>query len=116
MVINNVSGRPFLKRSFGLGLTYDMTSQQVQRAIEIVQEILQDHAGRSEDHPPLANFTDFGDSALNIQVTYWHYPADWPGFRALNDHVNMEILRRFNEEGIELAFPTQTVHLANSES
>jgi MscS family membrane protein len=111
MVVSNVSERPFLKRSFNLGLTYDMTPQQVQRAIEVVKEILQHHPGRNEDKPPLVNFTEFGDSALNLQVRYWHFPADWQAFRVLNDHVNIEILRRFNEEGIELAFPTHMVHL-----
>lgn len=113
MMISNVSERPFLKRSFKLGLTYEMTPQQVQRAIEVVNEILQHHAGRNEDKPPLVNFTEFGDSALSLNVIYWHFPAVWQEFRALNDHVNLEILRRFNEEGIELAFPTQTIHIAS---
>ncbi len=113
MVINNVSQRPFLKRAFGLGLTYDTSPQKVERAIEIVKDILQDHAGQSEDKPPLVNFTDFTDSTLNIQVTYWHFPADWSSFRPLNDHVNIEILRRFNEEQIGFAFPTQTIHMAD---
>ena len=110
MVINNVSQRPFLKRAFGLGLTYDTSPEKVERAMKIVKDILQDHAGQSEDKPPLVNFTDFTDSTLNIQVTYWHFPADWSGFRGLNDHVNMEILSRFNAEQIEFAFPTQTIH------
>jgi MscS family membrane protein len=29
--------------------------------------------------------------------------------------VNLQIMERFNAEGIDFAFPTQTVHLANDE-
>ncbi len=114
MSIKNVSGRPYLKRNFGLGLTYDTSPEKVQRAIDIVKEILDGHEGFNEDNPPRANFTDFTDSTLNIQVVYWHFPADWGAFRALNDRVNMEILTRFNAEGIEFAFPSQTIYMAES--
>lgn len=30
---------------------------------------------------------------------------------AFSDKVNTEILKRFNAAGIELAYPTQTLHL-----
>ena len=110
--IKNISARPFLKRSVGLGLTYDTSPQQIEKAIAIVRKILDQHDGMSEDKPPLVHFTELTDSTLNIQMTYWHFPADWDSFRALNDHVNLEILRRFNEAGLEFAFPSQSIYLA----
>ena len=109
--IKNLSARPFLKRSFGLGLTYDTSPEQIENAIVIVNQILDQHNGMSEDKPPLANFAELTDSTLNIQVTYWHFPADWTSFRALNDHVNLEILRRFNAAGLEFAIPSQSIYL-----
>lgn len=109
--IKNISARPFLKRSIGLGLIYDTSPQQIEQAIAIVRQILDHHDGMSEDKPPLVNFTELTDSTLNIQVTFWHFPADWDSFRALNDHVNLEILRHFNEAGLEFAFPSQSIYL-----
>ena len=114
MIVVNVSQRPFLKRVFNVGLTYDMSPEKVELAMKIIKDILSDHMGMSEDKPPLVNFTEFMDSALNIQVIYWHFPADWTQFRALNNDVNMKVLQRFNAECIEFAFPTQTVHVAGS--
>ena len=32
-----------------------------------------------------------------------------------SEKLNLDILTRFNEAGIELAFPTQTIHLAKSQ-
>jgi len=116
MSIKNVSVRPFLKRSFGLGLTYDTSPEKVQRAIDVVREILDHHEGMGEDNAPRVNFTEFTDSTLNIQVVYWHFPADWTSFRALNDRVNAEILTRFNDEGIEMAFPSQTIYMSSPAS
>jgi MscS family membrane protein len=114
MSIKNISARKFLKRSFGLGLTYDTSPEKMQQAIDIVREILDHHEGMGEDNAPRANFTDFTDSTLNIQVVYWHFPADWTSFRALNDRVNAEILTRFNAEGIEMAFPSQTIYMSGA--
>ena len=43
-----------------------------------------------------------------IGITRRHIGTTWN----LAKRVNLEILRRFNEAGIEFAFPTQTIHLA----
>ena len=48
-------------------------------------------------------------------MEYWFRPPDKWKFYAFNEKVNFEILRRFNEAGIDFAFPTQTVHLANDD-
>ena len=116
MSIKNISSRLFLKRNFGLGLTYDTSPEKVQQAIDVVREILDHHEGMNEDNAPRVNFTEFTDSTLNIQVVYWHFPADWTSFRALNDRVNAEILTRFNDEGIEMAFPSQTIYMSGPAS
>lgn len=110
--IKNISQRPFLKRSFGVGLTYDTPPEKVERAIAIIKEILSDHSGMDQSKPPLVHFSDFTDSTLNIEVVYWHFPAEWSEFRELNENVNLAIFRQFNEAGIEFAFPSQTIYMA----
>lgn len=110
--IKNISHRPFLKRSFGVGLTYDTPPEKVEKAIVIIKEILSDHSGMDQSKPPLVHFSDFTDSTLNIAVIYWHFPAEWSEFCELNENVNLAIFRQFNEEGIEFAFPSQTIYMA----
>ena len=60
-------------------------------------------------------FTDFNDWALNILVIYWYHPPDYWDYLAFSERVNMQILERFNNEGIEFAFPSQTAYLANDD-
>jgi len=110
--IQNISKRPFIKRIANITITYDTPPEKVERAVEIIQDILDHHEGMSSDRPPRVVFNEFQDSALNILVIYWYSPPNYWDFLAFNQRVNLEILRRFNEEGIEFAFPTQTLFMA----
>ena len=93
----------------GRGATINRNSQ---RAVEILKDILENHEGMTPDRPPRVVFNEFLDAALNILVIYWYSPPNHWDFMALNQRINLEILRRFNDEGIEFAFPTQTLYLA----
>ena len=54
----------------------------------------------------------FSDVSLNVFVIYGYQPPDYWAFSAFNERVNLEIFRRYEAEGIEFAFPTQTLYLA----
>jgi MscS family membrane protein len=110
--ILNIGQRPHIQRNFVLSLTYDTPPAKVKRAMEIVLEVLRDHEGRKPDFPPRVWFEGFGASSLDLRVLYWYHPPDWWAYCAFGDRVNMQILERFNAEGISFAFPTQTLYLA----
>jgi len=110
--IQNISKRPYIKRIANITITYDTPPEKVERAVEIIKGILENHEGMSPDFPPRVVFNEFLDAALNILVIYWYSPPNYWDFLAFNQRINLEILRRFNDEGIEFAFPTQTLYLA----
>ena len=110
--IQNISKRPYIKRIANITITYDTPPEKVERAVEIIKDILENHEGMSPDFPPRVVFNEFLDAALNILVIYWYSPPNYWDFLAFNQRINLEILRRFNDEGIEFAFPTQTLYLA----
>lgn len=110
--IRNVSARPNIKRSFSVTVTYDTPPDKVQRAIDILNEILHEHEGMDPETPARVFFNDMTDIALSIQVIYWYHPPEYWDYCAFSQWVNFEILHRFNAEGIEFAFPTQTLFLA----
>jgi MscS family membrane protein len=113
--IENVGKRPYIRRLTNITITYDTPPNKVQKAVDIIKEILENHEGMHPDRPPRVYFNEFNDASLNLLVIYWYEPPDYWMFVDFNHRVNMEILRRFNEEGIDFAFPTQTVHLANDQ-
>jgi MscS family membrane protein len=85
----------------------------VERAIEIIKEEL-DRANEKmhPDFPSRIYFNDFNAASLNILVIYWFAPPAYWDFLEFSQSFNLALLRRFNEEGIEFAFPTQTLYLA----
>lgn len=114
--IENISARPFLRHVMTVTVTYDTPPEKVDRGIEIIKELLNNHEGLNPELPPRVYFDGFGSISLDILVIYWYHSdntADlyWD-YKTFNETFNRQLLRRFNDEGIEFAFPTQTLYLA----
>ena len=112
-MVRNISKRPYIKRVATISITYDTPPRKVARAVEILKEILSGHDGMDEELPPRVFFSEFAACSLDIMVIYWYHPPEYWDYLAFSERVNMQILNRFNDEGIEFAFPTQTIHLQN---
>ena len=106
--IENVSSEPSRKVVLNLGLTYDMNGAQVQRAMVLLKDIGAGHDDLEEG--VFIGFNAFGDFALNVLFIY--YIKRGADILATQTDVNLGILERFNAEGLEFAFPTQTIQLS----
>lgn len=105
--VENISREPNRKIVLNLGLTYDTTHERMQRAMDLLREIVEAQ-GESVDEKIIIGFNSFGDFALGIMLIYYIQPgSDIMGEQTA---VNLAILERFNAEGLEFAFPTQTIH------
>ncbi len=110
--VENVSVEPSRKVKLVLGLTYDTSSERLEEAIQILNEIALASTLIEDNH--VASFTDFGDFSLGITFIYYikkgedvmHVPSD----------INKQILTRFNAAKLEFAFPTQTLHATLSKN
>ncbi|MDO9541971.1 MAG: mechanosensitive ion channel family protein [Kiritimatiellia bacterium] len=111
--VQNIGRRPYIRHLVNITITYDTPPEKVQRALDIIKEILSNHEGLNPEFPPRVFFNNFNDSALNIIMIYWYHPPDYWKYMQFCEHVNLQMLERFNAEGIDFAFPTQTIHLAN---
>jgi len=58
-----------------------------------------------------AHFRSFGNSALEFEVIYWVLSADYTAFMDEQQTINFAIFRGFQNEGIEFAFPSQTLYV-----
>jgi MscS family membrane protein len=109
----NIGKRSYIRHLANITITYDTPPEKVERAITIIKQILENNKEMHPNFPPRVYFDKFNDTSLNLIMIYWYYPPDEWQYMAFSEKVNMEILKRFNEEGIEFAFPTQTLYLAN---
>jgi MscS family membrane protein len=94
-----------------LRLAYDTPAEKVERALQIVRDILQDHQGMQQELPPRVFFDEFNPDSLNILVSYWYHPPKRWESLAFDEQVNMAILRQFEAEGIRLVPPASTTRL-----
>ncbi|MCC7376117.1 MAG: mechanosensitive ion channel family protein [Verrucomicrobiales bacterium] len=106
--ITNVTSRPTIRTVFNIGLTYDTPVQKVELATKILDEVIRQHPGT---HDVLIGFNKFVDSALNIQVVHWWKDTDYKAYLRGMQAMNLEIKRRFDADGLNFAFPTQTLYL-----
>ena len=67
------------------------------------------------DYPPRVYFNEFNDTSLNIVMIYWYHPPNYWDFMEFSERVNLKIMRAFEAEGIEFAFPTTTTYLAQDD-
>lgn len=115
-MIRNIGKRPYIKRTANITITYDTPPQKIDRALEIIKGLLTNHEGMSEEFPPRVYFSEFNADSLNIQVIYWYHPPDYWAYMDFSERFNKELFRRFNDEGIDFAIPTQTVYLAGDKT
>ena len=112
-IIKNVGKRPFIRRTSNITITYDSGHTKAKRAVEIIKEILADvpEVNTDSEKPPRVYFSDFNDWSLNIYMSYWVKPADYWLYHQVNERVNLEMMKRFEAEQIEFAFPSQTLYV-----
>ena len=106
--IVNISKRPNIKTVMNIGVTYDTTSAQIQRAMRIIDEIYRPHPKTAD---LLISFNKFDSSSLNIMVVHWWNSTDFKEYLLNFQLLNLELKRRFDAEQISFAFPSQTVYL-----
>jgi MscS family membrane protein len=114
-VVENIGKRPHIRWLANIGITYDTPPEKVARAVAVLEEILAGHEGLDPEFPPRVFFNGFNDWSLNIMVVLWYHPADYWNYAAFLQRTCLEILRRFRQEGIDFAFPSQTVYAANDD-
>lgn len=103
----NVASEPTRKVVLSLGLTYDATPEDIEKALVLLDEITKNNSEIIEPDAP-KGFTTFGDFSLGI--TYVYYIKKGADVLQTQTKIHLDILKTFNENGLEFAFPTQTIY------
>lgn len=115
--VENYSDRLFWREHFCFGLVYQTSPENIERARQILEEIGRDLAGDMAPGKKVRfDFLQFDASSLNVDGYVWFRISDWYTMRSSRSRFNGEVLRRFNEAGLEFAFPTSTIFLQEGSS
>ncbi len=91
---------------FGLGIVYETSADTVEAIPVMVREIIEAQPDTRFDR---GHFTSFGDFSLDFEFVYYVMVPDYASYRDAQQAINLAILRRFEADGIEFAYPTQTL-------
>ncbi len=112
--VENHSLMPKRRIKFTLGVTYESTVAQVKGLVTAIETYLKGNPDIDQEFM-LVKFTDFNDSSLDIFVYCFSVTTDWTKHLSVKQDVNLKIMSLVEEMGMGIAYPTQTVHLVDSE-
>ena len=93
---------------FRIGIVYGTPPDVIERIPEMIRASIESHELTRFDR---SHFKEFGDSALLFETVYFMTVPDYRAYMDVQQAVNLDILQRFAQEGIEFAYPTQHVYV-----
>ena len=93
---------------FKLGVTYQTSFEKIKKAPQLIKDIIENIENTAFDR---AHFSNFGDFSLEIEVVYYVLSGDYNKYMDIQQEINLAIKQTFEKEGIEFAYPTQTVFM-----
>ncbi|MBC2595557.1 mechanosensitive ion channel family protein [Ruficoccus amylovorans] len=108
--INNWSRMPKRRVKQYVGVTYETSAEDMEGIVEDIRKLLREDEGVQQDFI-LVNFTDFGDSSLDILVYYFTTTTAWIEHMDIRQRINCKIMRAVKDRGLSIAFPTRSLYL-----
>ncbi|OIO60320.1 MAG: mechanosensitive ion channel family protein [Verrucomicrobia bacterium CG_4_10_14_3_um_filter_43_23] len=107
--INNWSRMPKRRVKQVVGISYDTQPDVVDLIVEDIRTILKEDTGVDQTYY-LVNFTDFGESSLNILVYYFTATIVWKEYMDIRQRVNVKIMKTIQSRGSSIAFPSRSIY------
>ncbi|OGP89644.1 MAG: mechanosensitive ion channel protein MscS [Deltaproteobacteria bacterium RBG_19FT_COMBO_43_11] len=93
---------------FSFGVIYQTSLEKLKLINNIISDIIKSQQQARFDR---VHFKEYGESSLNFEVVYFVTDPDYNIYMDLQQAINLEMFRRFQEEGIEFAYPTTTLFI-----
>ncbi len=109
--ISNFAEMKERRMIYRLGVTYQTSHDTLARIPELIQHVID---GTSHARFERCHFVEFGASSLDLELVYHIDTQDYGTAMDTQQRINLDILRRFEEKGIDFAYPTQTLYFENA--
>ena len=110
--IENISNHGDIRFAFTVGLIYETPGSDIEKAMKILHEIVDDFHGKDpQSRQPRVFFESLGSSALNLKVIMWLKTTTYETEEKWRSEINLAIVNRFNEAGLSMAYNTVTSYL-----
>ncbi len=97
---------------FKLGVVYQTPAEKLKIIPAIVKGIIEAQEKAAFDR---GHFASYGDFSLNFEFVYYVTGADYTIYMDIQQAINLAIFEAFEKEGIEFAYPSQTLFVNKSD-
>jgi len=98
---------------FSIGVVYQTAPEKLAGITGFIRDIIE---GQPQARFDRAHFKGFGSSSLDFEIVYWVTSPDYNLYMDIQQAINLALFRRLQSEGIEFAYPTQTLFLERQEA
>lgn len=109
-VIENISKASKRRIELVVGVTYDTSDEKIQKAIEILNNVVTERSDMYKDHNVFVDALD--SSSINIKLISYAKTKSYDSYAKIKGSIIQEVVRKFRVEGIDFAFPSTTVYIA----
>jgi small-conductance mechanosensitive channel len=95
---------------FTFGVTYETDDKKLTKIPVWVKDIVEHEPNTRFDR---SHFKEFGGYALEFEVVYFVTSADILVHMNARQNINLRLREKFKKEKVDMAYPTQIVHLKN---
>ncbi len=95
---------------FNIGVVYQTSAEKLPEISVMFREIIEAQENIRFDRAHFSSYTDF---ALLFEIVYYVLSPDYNIYMDIQQEINLEIFKRFQEAGIEFAYPTQSLYIKN---
>ncbi len=93
---------------FNFGVTYETPTEKLKSIPGMVKDIISSIEKARFDR---SHFSQFDNSALTFETVYYVTTSDYAVYRDVQQEINLLIKESFEKDGIDMAYPTQTIYL-----
>ncbi|RMF54703.1 mechanosensitive ion channel family protein [Candidatus Woesearchaeota archaeon] len=106
--INNYKRMQKRRVVFNFGVVYDTPTEKLKKINKIVEKIISNNKNLELDR---VHFKELGDFSLNFEVVYYINTREYKAYMDAQQEINFALKEEFEKEGIEFAYPTQSIIL-----
>jgi len=98
------------RATFTIGVTYQTPREKLQRIPDILKSAVQ---AQDQTRFDRAHFKTFGSFSLDFETVYYVAVPDMTKYLDIQQAINLSLHEQFEREGIEFAYPTQTLFVTS---
>lgn len=109
-VVENISRAKKRKIQIVFGITYNTSEEKIQKAIAIIKSVMKSRHDVTQDFR--VNLDALDSSSINIKLFGYVKTSSIITLEKVRGEILFEVIKQFRAEGIEFAYPSQTIYMA----